>query len=215
MVSWIEQLITTLGYVGIALLMFVANFIPFFPSDLIMPFAGFVASQGKLSLLGVTLAGTLGSVAGQLPLYYLGRWLGSRPLPVWLQRHGRWFGITPQALARAQRWFDRHGALAVLICRLIPTVRALISLPAGMVRMALGRFLLYSTIGIGLWTLLVTALGFSLGRHYANAAGYLETITAVVLAVLVLAGAWWLMRRPNRQPQPQRSGRDHGDYRRK
>ncbi|WP_026370374.1 DedA family protein [Kallotenue papyrolyticum] len=211
MVSWIEQLITTLGYAGIALLMFVANFIPFFPSDLIMPFAGFVASQGKLSLLGVTLAGTLGSVAGQLPLYYLGRWLGSRPLPAWLQRHGRWFGFTPQALARAQRWFDKHGALAVLICRLIPTMRALISLPAGMARMALGRFMLYSTIGIGLWTLLVTALGFSLGRHYTKAAGYLETLTVVALALLLaLAGAWWLTRRQSRQPQPKRSRQDHG-----
>ncbi|GAA3276921.1 DedA family protein [Sphingomonas yabuuchiae] len=128
------------GYLGIAALMFLENVFPPIPSEIIMPAAGFGAGQGRLSLFGVIVAGTSGSVAGALFWYYVGKWIDADRLRRWAARHGRWLTLAPRDIDRVDRWFDRHSGKAVLLGRLVPALRTLISVPAGVFGMSLPRF---------------------------------------------------------------------------
>jgi len=147
MVQWIENLMTSLGYLGIVLLMFVENVFPPIPSELIMPLAGFTASRGDLNLALVILAGTVGSVLGALPLYFLGRLVGEERLVAWADRYGKWLTVRGKEIRKADDWFDRHGHKTVLFGRLVPGVRSLLSIPAGLSEMPMPKFLLYTSIG--------------------------------------------------------------------
>jgi membrane protein DedA with SNARE-associated domain len=186
MASWVMQMMSTTGYVGLVLLMVLENVFPPIPSEVIVPLAGFMATQDRLSLLGVIVAGTLGSVLGALPLYYVGRKIGDERLKAFADRHGQWLTLSRQDLDRAQQWFDRHRGLAVLLCRLVPGVRSLISIPAGIDGMPLALFLLYTTIGTGLWTALLTLAGYGLGANFRQVERYLDPASYVVLAVIVV-----------------------------
>jgi membrane protein DedA with SNARE-associated domain len=186
MASWVMQMMSTTGYVGLVLLMVLENVFPPIPSEVIVPLAGFMVTQDRLSLLGVILAGTLGSVLGALPLYYLGRKIGDERLKSFADRHGRWLTLSRQDLDSAQQWFDRHGGLAVLLCRLVPGVRSLISIPAGINGMPLALFLLYTILGTGLWTALLTLAGYGLGANFRQVETYLDPVSYVVLAVIVV-----------------------------
>ena len=136
MAEWIIGFIEQYGYVAIVALMALENIFPPLPSELIMPFAGFSAAQGSVSFVGVVVAGTCGSLLGTLPWYAAGRWLGSERLDRFIDRHGRWITITHDELEHARRWFERHGTPAVLFGRMVPAVRTVISVPAGVTRMA-------------------------------------------------------------------------------
>lgn len=190
MASWVMQLMSTMGYLGIVLLMVLENVFPPIPSEVIMPLAGFMATQGKLALLGVILAGTLGSVLGALPLYYLGRRIGDERLKGFADRHGRWLTVSRDDLDKAQQWFERHGRMAVLIGRLVPGIRSLISIPAGLEGMPLVPFLLYTTLGAGLWTALLTLAGYWLGANFRQVEAYLDPASYVVLAGIVGLYIW-------------------------
>jgi membrane protein DedA with SNARE-associated domain len=190
MATWVIQLIAAMGYGGIVVLTIVENVWPPIPSEVIMPLAGFMAAQGRLSWLGVILAGTLGSVLGAVPLYYLGRRIGDERVKGFADRHGRWLTVSRADLDRAQQWFDRHGRMVVLVCRLVPGVRSLISIPAGMERMPLALFLLFTTVGAGLWTTLLVAAGYGLGANFRQVEAYLDPASYVVLAVLVGLYVW-------------------------
>ena len=144
MVEWITAVIASSGYFGIALLMFAENLFPPIPSELIMPFAGFVAARGDLHPVGVVAAGVTGSLLGAIPWYLAGRWLGGERLKRLADRHGRWLTASRQDLQRAEDWFNRYGWLAVLLGRLVPAVRTLISIPAGATRMPLPTFMICS-----------------------------------------------------------------------
>ncbi len=135
MVKWIVGLVMSIGIYGVALLMAIENIILPLPSELIMPVAGFVASRGKMSLAGVIVAGTVGSVLGALPLFYLARSAGEEKMKRWVTKHGRWLLLRPTDLDRPKRWFARHAALSVIIGQIIPGVRGLIALPAGYAKM--------------------------------------------------------------------------------
>src|SRR5699024_8202967 len=135
MTDFIISSIQSAGYVGIALLMLLENLFPPIPSELIVPFAGYVAARGDLWLPGVIAAGTLGSMSGALPWYALGWWFNEERLKRMAARYGRWFTITPDEVATASVWFHRYGPAAVFFGRMIPTIRTVISLPAGIVRM--------------------------------------------------------------------------------
>lgn len=195
MLSWIQNTMTTLGYPGIVFLMFLENVFPPIPSELIMPFAGFTASQGQLAFYGVVLAGWLGSLIGQLPLYYLGRLANEDRLKGWADRYGRWLGVSSRDIGKADDWFDRHGPKAVFLGRLVPGVRSLISVPAGMSEMKLAPFLLYSALGTGLWSLLLAWLGLMLGQRYDLVETYLGPVSYVVFAGLFVVALVWLVRR--------------------
>ena len=169
------------GLGGLVLLAFLENvFLPL-PSEVILPLAGCMAGLGQLPLPGVIVAGTLGAVAGALPLYYGGRLLGEKRLG-FVRRHGRWFALGPEDFDRVDRWFEHHGSAAVFFCRLLPGVRSLISLPAGMARMPLLPFLLMTAAGSVVWTTVLASVGYLLGSRFHLVAEYLDPVAWTVLA---------------------------------
>lgn len=181
MPEWIKSTIESLGYFGIMLLMIIENVFPPIPSEIIMPLAGFLSTQGEFSYFGVVIAGTIGSVLGALLLYYVGRKVGGDRLKRWADTHGHWLMLSSEDIGRAQGWFHRHGIVAVFVCRLVPGIRSLISIPAGIERMNLSVFLIYSALGTGVWATILAYLGRMLGRNYEKVSNYLAPISYVVL----------------------------------
>lgn len=179
------EFLTRTGYLGVTLLMIAENVFPPIPSELIMPLAGFAAARGALSRQLVIVAGTVGSVVGALPWYVAGRWLGEDRLKRWAGRHGRWLTLRPADVDRAQQSFVRHGRKTVLLGRLVPPVRTLISVPAVVARMALRRFLVFSALGSVVWTGALTLAGHRLGRDYAHVAEYVGPASSVIVGVIV------------------------------
>jgi membrane protein DedA with SNARE-associated domain/uncharacterized membrane protein YkvA (DUF1232 family) len=193
MFDWIVKIVSEGGYLGIALLMLGENLFPPIPSELIMPLAGFVAATGRLDPVLVVLAGTLGSVLGAVPWYYAGRWLGEERACAFAARHGRWLTLDDQDLGKAIRWFERRGRIAVLLGRMVPTVRTLISVPAGMARMPLAPFLVYSSIGSLLWTAALAAAGFLLESNHRLVGDYLDLASRIIIGLIVLAYVYRLL----------------------
>jgi membrane protein DedA with SNARE-associated domain len=186
MFDWITHLVDQTGYLGIALLMLAENVFPPIPSELIMPLAGFTAARGELSMMGILVAGTLGSVAGALFWYYIGRWVGLERLKRWAAKHGRWLTISPEDVDHAAAWFSQHAGKAVFVGRLIPAVRTLISVPAGVAGMPLPRFLTYSALGTALWTALLATAGYLLQDQYQRVGEYLNPVSDVIVGLIVL-----------------------------
>ncbi|WP_261663249.1 DedA family protein [Deinococcus sp. Marseille-Q6407] len=197
MIDWLLNVMNSLGYVGVFLLMVLENLFPPIPSEVIMPAAGFAASpeQGQLNIFGVIAAGALGSVIGTLPLYYVGKVFGLERSKRWADRYGRWLTVSGDDLQKASDWFDRHGAGAVLFGRMVPGVRSLLSLPAGINAMNMPQFLLYSLIGSGLWAALLAGAGYLLGEHYDRVAQYVDPASKIILGLLVLGFIWWVLSR--------------------
>ncbi len=175
-----------LGYGAIFTAMVLENVFPPIPSELIMPLGGFYVQQGTLQLVPVVLAGLLGTVVGALPWYGLGRLVNEQRLEVWLQRHGRWLGISVAELRRTRAWFARYGRAVGFWGRLVPGSRTLISVPAGVEWMPLPPFLLWTTMGSFLWTLLLTVAGMALGTGYQRVETWLDPVSAAAKVVLVL-----------------------------
>ncbi|MGF1537964.1 MAG: DedA family protein [Elainellaceae cyanobacterium] len=195
MLNWITDVISSLGYFGIAFLMFLENVIPPIPSEVIMPLAGFSVAQGKLGLVGVLVAGTVGSVAGALPWYWLGRSLGTDRLKRLVDNYGKIVGLSAKDVDKSRQWFNRYGSIAVLVGRLIPGVRTYISVPAGLEEMAFAPFLLYSTLGTAVWIGFLTAAGYFLGQNYTVIGQYLGPIGKVVTIGLAIAFIAFILRR--------------------
>ncbi|HDZ57735.1 hypothetical protein LCGC14_0034600 [marine sediment metagenome] len=190
----IVEIVSASGYVGVFGLMLLENIFPPIPSELIMPLAGFVAAKGELNLYGVVLAGTAGSVVGALPWYYAGAKLGEARLKKWSERWGYWLTMCPDDIDHASRWFNRHGKLAVFFGRLMPAVRTLISVPAGIVKLPMPVFLLYSTAGSLLWTALLTLAGFLLESQYEKVADYINPVSTGIVIMIVLIYVYRLLR---------------------
>lgn len=182
--DWITGLLESGGYFAVAALMLLENVFPPIPSEVIMPLAGYTAGKGELSLPIVILAGSLGSVLGTLPWYGIGHWIGIRRLTAWSRKHGRWLTLAPGDVEKAQQWFEKHCTTAVLFGRLIPAVRTLISVPAGVAGMPLPKFLLFSAIGSLVWTAALAAAGSLLGENHAAVERYLGPVTNGILIVL-------------------------------
>lgn len=195
MTDWISGIIESIGYPAIIALMFVENVFPPIPSELIMPFAGYMVAKGTFSFVGVVISGATGSVLGALPLYFLGRLASRQQLKSWTQRYGRWATITERDVEKAMSWFNAHGATAVFLCRLVPGVRSLISIPAGSAGMSMSVFLTYTALGTGLWSLLLTALGWWLSAQYQKVSSYLSPATYIVLTAIAITVIGWIVRR--------------------
>ena len=193
--NWIETTMASAGNFGIAMLMFAENIFPPIPSELIMPLAGFTAHtkpESGLTVTSVIIAGVLGTMAGTMPWYYLGVWLGEERLRTLADRYGKWVGMTGEDLDRANRWFYRHGTVAVFLGRLVPGLRTVISLPAGISRMRLAPFLAYSTLGSAIWISILTGAGYVLGQNYELVDQYLAPVSKIVVVSLVVAFGIWI-----------------------
>ena len=187
MFDWIVDVLAQAGYLGVALLMLAENLFPPIPSELIMPLAGFVAARGDMSLAGIIAAGTLGSVLGALPWYWAGRKFGPERLKRLAARYGRWMTVSPREVDRARTWFDRRGRVGVLFGRLVPAVRTLISVPAGLAAMPMVPFLIYSTIGTLLWTTLLALAGYWLQDRYEQVSAYLDPVSKGIVGLIVVS----------------------------
>ena len=187
MFDLIQGVIEGVGYVGIAFLMFLENVFPPIPSEVIMPLAGFTAAKGDLTLWGVLVSGVIGSLAGAYLWYWIGLRIGRERVKAIAARHGRWLTLAPEDIDRAQGWFDRHGGMAVMIGRLIPTVRTFISVPAGVARMNWAVFCVFSAIGTAVWTAILTATGYVLEDNYDAVSDWLNPISTAVVVLLVAA----------------------------
>ena len=185
MEAFVQSTMERLGAFGIGLLMFMENIFPPIPSELIMPLAGYLATQGGMNILSVIAAGTMGSLLGTLPWYYLGRRLGHDGVRRLASKHGRWLTMSPSDVDAASERFKRHGKASVLVGRLIPTVRTLISVPAGVANMPLGSFLLFSAVGTLVWTAALALAGFLLGQAYDIIEKYVDPVSTTVLVILV------------------------------
>ncbi|WP_320666795.1 DedA family protein [Prochlorococcus sp. MIT 1307] len=184
-----------IGYGAILLAMFLENLFPPIPSELIMPLGGFYVQQGQLHFLPVVFAGLIGTVVGAFPWYGIGRLVNEERLEIWLKRNGRWIGISPEDLSRSRRWFNRYGIPLVFWGRLVPGIRTLISVPAGIELMPLVPFLIWTTAGSLIWTLLLTFAGLVLGESYNNVAilmGPLSKGIKIILLIGFISGLIWL-----------------------
>jgi membrane protein DedA with SNARE-associated domain len=184
--SWLTDLIEQTGYLGVAFLMFLETVFPPIPSEVIMSLAGFQATQGQMTLAGVIAAGTAGAMFGNTFWYLIARAYGYDRFKKLTTRHGRWLTVNPAEVDHAHSWFERWGAAAVGVGRIIPTARSLISVPAGILKMSLSRFFFYSLIGTAAWTAVLAAAGYALGKAYADAARFIDPVATVVMVAIVL-----------------------------
>ncbi|WP_151980077.1 DedA family protein [Acinetobacter guerrae] len=193
--NWIIQMIENLGYFGIAVLMFLDNVFPPIPSEVIMPSAGYTASRGQLQIVGVIIAGSLGSILAAAVLYAIGRKIPRAALFKWVDRYGKYLFIKSKDLEKALDWFEHYGHRIVFFGRMIPAVRSLISIPAGMSHMPFGKFMLYSSVGTVIWTTFLACVGFYFGENQELMFTIMHRVGYIILAITLLLGGWWLYRK--------------------
>jgi len=186
MIDFFQHLIDTLGYFGVFLLLLIENLFPPLPSEVVAPFCGYAAARGELNIVGVIAAAVFGSMVGQLPWYYAGRVLGQRRVEALAGSYGRWLTVTPHEVRRVFAWFNRYGAASVFFGRMMPAIRAVISLPAGIAAMPFGKFLAYSLAGTTIWMGGLAYAGFLLGQNYELVEEYMGPGTKIVVALVVL-----------------------------
>ena len=186
MTDWIGRLIAEGGYLGVALLMFIETIFPPIPSEVIMPLAGIEATRGPMSVWGVIASGTTGAMLGNTAWYFLARALGVDRLRPFVRRWGRWLTVTWRDVQRADKWFDRKGWLFIMIGRMTPSIRSLVSVPAGLFEMPLKTFLIASTVGTLGWTTLLALLGQKLGENYEAIGAYLGPLSTGVMMLMAL-----------------------------
>jgi membrane protein DedA with SNARE-associated domain len=184
--SWVQDVIERLGAVGVALLVILENVFPPIPSEIVLPFAGFVAQRGDGSVVVMIFAATVGAVVGAVILYGVSALIGPDRLRAFVVRFGRWFGVKPTDLERAENWFDRHAVAAVLLGRCVPLIRSVVSVPAGFRRMSIAPFLLYTAVGSLMWNTALIGAGAILGDQWDRVEPYVATLQWVVVGLLVL-----------------------------
>lgn len=206
MTEWINSVIQNLGYLGLAFLSFLETLVPPIPSEVVGPLAGLSVSQGSMTFIGALLASMIGFLAGVMPLYAIGRFVSEERLRRWTDKHGRWFGMSGEDIDKACRWFNDHGSKVVIISHLAPGIRSLISVPAGLAAMNVFKFLLYTAIGKGLWTVLMIYLGTVLGDNYEVIGRYLGPISYLIIGGIIVGIVVFVVRR--RREQAAGDGRD-------
>ena len=192
MSDWVVRLIEQSGYLGVAFLMFLETVFPPIPSEVIMSVTGIAAAQGKLSLPWAIAAGTAGAMLGNTLWYLAARALGHDRLRPFVQRYGKWLTVSWKEVERAHDWFDRHGVAIVLIGRVMPTIRSLISIPAGLLDMRFRNFVVASTIGTALWTSLLAIAGYKLQQNVSEVQQFVGPASNAILVVLAIGYFWRL-----------------------
>lgn len=194
--EWIISMMNQFGYVGISLLIGIENIFPPIPSEVILTFGGFMTTKSNLNIWLVSLFATIGSVSGAVILYYIGRLVTPERLGWFIDRWGFLLRLKRKDIEKAENWFQHRGSLTVFFCRFIPIVRSLISIPAGMTKMKMNKFLLYTTLGTAIWNIILVNLGAFAGEKWSMIADYIHTYSYAVFALLacVCAGVViWLL----------------------
>ena len=204
MSDWVIRLIEQSGYLGVGFLMFLETIFPPIPSEVIMPVAGMAAAKGKLDFVGVVASGTAGAMLGNTVWYLAARSLGILRLRPLINRYGRWLTITWPEIVRAERWLGQHGTAFVVFGRLLPTVRSLVSVPAGLLRMRFRNFFIGSLFGTAIWTTILAGAGYKLEENVADVGTMIGPISNAILLVLVATYVWRLWTHRNvKDPEEQ------------
>ena len=184
-----------LGYLGIALLMFLDNVIPPIPSEIIMPSAGYAASQGQLLLSGVIIAGCIGSLTAAALLYWIGYQFNHDAIFRFTDRYGKYLFIKSEDIQKSLLWFEKYGHRIVFFGRMVPAVRSLISIPAGMSRMPFWKFMFYSALGTIIWTTFLACVGFYFGENQALMHEIFSRVGYLIITIVVLVLLWHCYRK--------------------
>jgi membrane protein DedA with SNARE-associated domain len=195
-ITWCTHVIAVFGLPGIFVLMFLESALIPIPAEATMMFAGFAVSQGRMGLAAAIIAGVAGNVAGAWVVYYIGL-CGGRPF---IDRWGKYVFLRHEHIELTERWFARWGAAAVLICRLIPGVRSFVSLPAGVARMPMWKFTMYTALGCIPFVAVLTWLGVKLGANWESLQQQFKWLDYAVLAAIVAVVVWVVVRRLRRRP---------------
>lgn len=213
--NWVQDVINQFGYFGVALLVVIENVFPPIPSEIVLPFAGFVAqqsasavnatadaAQSDTTVVGMMIAATVGSVVGALILYFVSAAIGPERLRGFVERFGKWFGVKSSDLVRAEEWFDRRSVVAVLVGRCVPLIRSIVSIPAGFRRMKLTSFVVLTAIGSAVWNIALIGAGALLGDQWERVGEYVGVFQwLVIVAILVLLIRFVVSRLKKRRPQ--------------
>lgn len=187
MFEWIMHVIEVGGYAGVFFLMVLENLFPPLPSEVIVPLAGYSAAVGGMNIILVIISGSLGAMVGTIPWYFLASRFGLLRLKHLSERYGRILAMSPKDIDLAGEWFKKNGQIAVLFGRLVPTIRTLISVPAGLARMPFVSFLIYSFIGSLIWTSALALLGYWLGNQNHLVAKLIEPVSNTIIVLIVVA----------------------------
>ena len=203
MESWIINLIDQYGYWGVFFLIALENIFPPIPSEVILTFSGFMTHSTSLTITGVIVVSTAGSVIGAVILYGVGLLLDVERLEKLIDRFGKVLRLTKEDIHKADAWFDRYGIWTVLFCRLVPLIRSLISIPAGMSNMNFGLFLLFTTIGTLIWNMVLVNIGAAVGSNWHDIVQYMDMFSNIVYAIIILLFLiviiWYLRKRKERK----------------
>ena len=200
MADWVIRLIEKSGYLGVGFLMFLETVFPPIPSEVIMPIAGITAARGSLTLWGVIASGTAGAMFGNFFWYLVARVIGIDRFRPFIQRHGRWLTLDWYDVEKAERLFGRFGSFIVFFGRMLPTIRSVVSIPAGLLKMRLRSFLVWSTIGTAGWSSALAIAGFALGRRFGEIEKILGPLSSGIIVLLIAFYVWrqatWRRRHP-------------------
>ena len=213
--NWVQDVINQFGYFGVALLVVIENVFPPIPSEIVLPFAGFVAqqsfdvvdsaigatadaAQSDTTVIGMMIAATVGSVLGALILYFVSAAIGPERLRTFVERFGKWFGVKSTDLVRAEAWFDRRSIAAVLVGRCVPLIRSIVSIPAGFRRMKLTSFVVLTAIGSAVWNIALIGAGAVLGEQWERVGEYVGVFQWLVIAAIVVLLVRFLVSRIRR-----------------
>lgn len=189
MENWLIGIMNEYGYAGILLLIAFENVFPPVPSEVILTFGGFLTTTTNLSIVGVVISATAGSVIGAAILYSIGLQLDVEKLERIIDKWGRFLRITKKDIYKADAWFDKYGPWTVFLCRFVPLIRSLISIPAGMSNMKISVFLVLTTLGTLLWNIILIYLGASLGGSWETVVAYIEVYARIIYVLLALSMA--------------------------
>ncbi|MBA3695800.1 MAG: DedA family protein [Methylotenera sp.] len=188
--AFIISVISSMGYGGIVLLMAIESACIPLPSEVIMPFAGYLVFKGEMTLWGIALAGAIGCVLGSIPAYYVGMF-GGRPLA---EKYGKYVLISKHDLDMADRWFEKHGDIIIFIARLLPAVRTFIAFPAGVARMNMTKFIAYTFVGSLIWCWVLGYAGMKFGQHWEDLKVYFHEFHYVIIGIGVIFVVWYVRR---------------------
>ena len=184
---WVEQIISSMGYVGLYVVMFLENVFPPIPSEVVLPLAGSLTLTGRFSIFWITIIGMLGSLTGAFLFYGLGKWLGESRVRTIIEKYGRYALLSTDDLDRSLEWFDKYDDWVIFFSRMVPIVRSLISIPAGIATMKITKFSFYTILGTALWSFLLAIGGRLLGEQWPLIAEFINTYQNIVLVVTAAA----------------------------